>query len=384
MVFLLNQTNVFGYLANLGYRSDGIINHIQPVVAKNFNLLLSIDRDSQLLVKQERHNQVGKAAGEFLAESQVHKLAEDFPALSYWKSSISELLHFDRDNSILVFRYLTDYQDLMRFYTEEHTFDDRIAAQIGTVLATFHRDTYNRAIYRLALGKDRQQSETSIVTALIRSLEHLTPEIFGIVPDDGLKFYALYQRYDSLGQALVELGDAMRACCLTHHDLKLNNILLHNQWEQPESQIVRIIDWERAAWGDPAFDLGTLIASYLQMWLGSLVVSKSLSIEESLSLAITPLDRIQPSIAALTRTYLQSFPTILIDRPDFLQRVVQFAGLGLLQGIQAGIEYQKTLGNSGIAQLQVAKSLLCHPDRSMPTVFGTLDFTPEVLISARS
>ncbi|WP_310482288.1 phosphotransferase [Chamaesiphon sp. VAR_48_metabat_403] len=381
MVFLLNQTNIFEYLANLGYQSDGITDRIEPVMAKNFNLLLSITEDSKLLVKQERHNREGKAVGEFLAESQVHKLAEDFPALSYWQRSISELLHFDRDNSILVFRYLNDYRDLADFYTKENIFDDRIARKLGTILASFHRDTYHRAIYRLALSKDRQQSETTIVKALIRNLEHLTPEIFGIVPEDGLKFYALYQRYDSLGQALVELGDGVRACCLTHNDLKLNNILLHNEWEQPGSQITRIIDWERAAWGDPAFDLGTLIASYLQMWLGSLVVSKSLSIEESLSLAIVPLDRIQPSIAALTQAYLQAFPDILIDRPDFLVRVIQFAGLGLIQGIQANIDYQKTLGNSGIAQLQVAKSLLCRPDRSIQTVFGT-EFSLQVSITA--
>lgn len=381
MVFLLNRTNVLGYLADLGYRSDLGTNNIEPVTAKNFNLLLSITPDLRLLVKQERHSLEGKAAGEFLAESQVHQLTRDFPTLSYWQSSISELLHFDRDNSILVFKYLQDYRDLSNFYTQENIFADRIAQQLGTVLASFHRDTYNRAIYRLALGRDRQQAETSIVSALIRNLEHLTPEIFGVVPDDGLRFYELYQRYDSLGAALVELGNSVRACCLTHNDLKLNNILLHNEWAQPESQIVRIIDWERAAWGDPAFDLGTLIASYLQIWLGSLVVSKSLSIEESLSLAITPLDRVQPSIAALVRAYLQAFPDILVERPDFLVRVIQFAGLGLIQGIQAGIEYQKTLGNSGIAQLQVAKSLLCRPDRSMLTVFGT-ELIPQAAIPA--
>lgn len=381
MVLLLNKTNIFEYLASLGYQSENIANNIEPVTAKNFNLLLKMSEDLQLLVKQERHSIEGTAAGEFLAEWQVHQLVQNFSILHHWQSSISELLHFDLPNSIMVFRYLTDYQDLMNFHTKENYFDDRIAQKLGTILATFHRDTYNRSIYRLALTKDRQQSETSIVKALIHSLEHLTPEIFGSVPDDGLKFYALYQRYDSLGQALIELGDAVRGCCLTHNDLKLNNILLHRDWEQPDNQIIRVIDWERSAWGDPAFDLGTLIASYLQMWLGSLVISKSLSIEESLSLAITPLDQVQPSIAALTQAYLQSFPEILIDRPDFLERVIQFAGLGLIQGIQAGIEYHKTLGNSGIAQLQVAKALLCRPDRSMLTVFG-MDFIPQVSIPA--
>ena len=381
MVFLLNQTNVLEYLAGLGYHADRSIDRIEPVAAKNFNLLLSMTKDLRLLVKQERHTPEGKSAGEFLVESQVHTLVSEFPALSYWQSSISELLHFDRDSSILVFRYLQDYRDLSSFYTQENIFADRIAQKLGTVLASFHRDTYNRAIYRLALGKDRQHPETSIIKLLIHHLEYLTPEIFGTVPDDGLKFYALYQRYDSLGQALVELGDSVKACCLTHNDLKLNNILLHDEWAQPESQIVKIIDWERADWGDPAFDLGTLIASYLQIWLGSLVVSKSLSIEESLSLAITPLDRVQPSITALVRAYLQAFPDILVERPDFLVRVIQFAGLGLIQGIQAGIDYQKTFGNIGIAQLQVAKSLLCRPDRSMVTVFGT-ELIPQAAIPA--
>jgi hypothetical protein len=116
--------------------------------------------------------------------------------------------------------------------------------------------------------------------------------------------------------------------------------------------------------------LGTLIGSYLQVWLGNLVVSRSLSIEESLGLAVTPLDMVQPSILALTQAYLEAFPQILVDRPDFLERSVQFAGLALIQGIEAGIQYQKTMGNAGIAGLQVAKALLCRPVQSMPTVFG--------------
>jgi thiamine kinase-like enzyme len=399
MVFLLNQTNVFEYVADLGYHSEDIADNIKSLPAKNFNLLLTLREDLQLLVKQERHNQEGKAAGEFVGEWQVQKLMRNFPALSHWQPFVSEVLHFDKENSILVFRYLSDYRDLMDFYLKESVFPIDIAAQLGALTGTFHRNTYQRGMYREAIASGASEAidastnkmidpqpdteqpvkkQLSIVQRMIRGLERLTPEIFGNVPDDGLKFYALYQRYDSLGQALVELGEAFQADCLTHNDLKLNNVLLHNDWEQVEGGSLRLIDWERSAWGDPAYDLGTLIGSYLQMWLGSLVVSKSLSIEESLSLAMTPLDRVQPSIAALMGAYLAAFPQILVDRPDFVERSVQFAGLALIQGIQASIEYQKTLGNSGIAQLQVAKSLLCRPVQSMPTVFGTLQFMPQV------
>jgi Phosphotransferase enzyme family len=378
MAFSLNQNNVFEYLDKLGYSSKTITEQIELLPAKNFNLLVPISDELKLLVKQERHNHEGKAAGEFLGEWQIHELVQKFLELQHWQSGLSTVRHFDAENSILVFEYLQDYRDLMDFYTKEAVFPALIAKQLGTFLATIHRDTYNHSEYREAISQKQPQQSSSLVQRLVGSLERITPEIFGSVPDDGLKFYALYQRYDSLGKALNDLGESFMATCLTHNDLKLNNILLHDSWEQPNSEVIRLIDWERSAWGDPAFDLGSLIGSYLQLWLGSLVVSKSLSIEESLGLAMTPLDTVQPSIAALTRSYLATFPQILADRPDFLQRVVQFAGLALIQGILASIEYQKILGNGGIANLQVAKSLLCRPIQSMPTVFGTLEFMPQI------
>jgi len=62
-----------------------------------------------------------------------------------------------------------------------------------------------------------------------------------------------------------------------------------------------LIDWEACSWGDPAFDLGTLLASYLRIWLSSLIVDPTLELAESLSLAMIPLEEIQPSILALIR-----------------------------------------------------------------------------------
>ena len=305
-----------------------------------------------------------------LSEWRVQEFLQQFPELGNLRSWIPEVLHFDGENSIIVFRYLDDYRDLMDFYAKENTYPTEVAAAIGTILATIHRDTLNRKDYQEFFCSQSDHLNTDQIPKWIRGLERIGPEIFGQVPADGLKFFALYQRYDSLGQAMAELGSAFTPCCVTHNDLKLNNILLHTDWKHESTSIVRLIDWERCTWGDPAFDLGTLIASYLQIWLSSLVISKSLSIEESLRLAMIPLEQLQPSIAALTQAYFHIFPDILEHRPDFLQRVVQFAGFGLIQRIQAMIEYQKSFGNGGIAMLQVAKTLLCRPEQSMPTIFG--------------
>jgi HopA1 effector protein family len=82
------------------------------------------------------------------------------------------------------------------------------------------------------------QQNTSIVQRLVTNLEKITLKIFGAVPDKGLRFHALHQLYLSLGIALAELNDAFNAACLTRNDLKTNNILLHNDWQYPESVIV--------------------------------------------------------------------------------------------------------------------------------------------------
>ena len=37
------------------------------------------------------------------------------------------------------------------------------------------------------------------------------------------------------------------------------------------------------------------------------------------------------------------------------------------------IQYQKTFNNTGIAMLQVAKTLLCRPEQSIPTIFGVTE-----------
>lgn len=374
MTFVLSDKNIFNYLVEhrLCTKMESSLYQVEPITAKNFNLLLSLPDNRKLLIKQERYNQEGKTAGEFLSEWRIQEFLQTFPELSYLRPWIPEVLHFDAEHSIIVFSYLDDYRDLADFYGKEKIFPTQIATAIATVLATIHRATFESQKYQKFLSAEPTSNlSPAHVPNWIRSIERIGPEIFGLVPADGLKFFKLLQRYSSLGQAIKELANVFQPCCLTHNDLKLNNILLHTNWEQESPNIVRLIDWERSSWGDPAFDLGTLIASYLQIWLSSLVISKSLTIEESLRLAMTPLEQLQPSIAVLTSAYFDNFPEILEQRPNFLLQVMQFTGLALIQQIQAMIHYQKSFGNQGICMLQVAKSLLSRPEQSLTTVFGT-------------
>lgn len=378
MPFLLSSQNVFDYLIPLGLctQEEQSLSQVELKPAKNFNLLISLPNNRQLLVKQEPLDREGKTAGEFFEEWKIHNFLRRFPEISYIRSYCSEVLHFDSANSIIVFNYLSNYRDLADFYTKENFFPTEIARVLGTTLASIHRVSINRQEYR-EFFQNAEDAFSQKTPNINLGIDRITPEIYGRVPADGLKFFALYQRYDSLGQAIADLNNAFSSYCLTHNDLKLNNILISLNWEEAvfnESfsgeSIIRLIDWERCAWGDPANDLGTVLASYLQIWLYSTVIGKEIAIEESLRLATTPLQLLQPSMAALVTAYLAEFPEVLEHRPDFLERVMQFCGLALIRAIQATLQHQKRFDNSGICMLQVAKSLLCRPEASVSTIFG--------------
>jgi Phosphotransferase enzyme family len=374
MIAILDTENVFEYLADLGYCSatDRDTSQVEIIPAKNFNLLIAFADGRHLLVKQEIHDFQGKTRGEFWAAWQMSRLVEEFPSFGREISDfLPELLYFDPERSILIVKFLADYGDLYRYYLKENQFPLAVAKSIGQFLGTIHGQTFQRSSYHQFLTERSNLKNSYTAINIIRNLSRITPRVFQMMPLECLQFFKLYQRFPSLSQAIADLASSITPSCLVHNDLKINNILLDLNWQQPNSKLIRLIDWERADWGDPAFDLGCILGSYLEIWLDGLVIGTTLSINDSLQLATTPLELLQPSLFDLVRSYLDRFPAIINARPDFLDRAIQFAGLSLIQRIETRIDEDRLFGNRGIVMLQVAKQLLCAPQTAMNTLFGS-------------
>jgi hypothetical protein len=405
MTTILDTNNIFEYLSDRNYctLTDRDASKVTAIPAKNFNLLINFADDNNLLIKQEPHDCDGETYGEFLAAWQIQQLVKSFPEFGRKvEDSLPELLHFDPENSILIVKYLADYCDLYDYYLEKNQFPIEIARSIGQLLATIHSQTFQRTEYQDFLANfsvgtsaadlafesqmkslvdepNEPNNHNSIASIpqskgyankMIHRLSRITPQVFEEVPQECLQFFKLYQRFPDLAQSIGDLSDSITPSCLVHNDLKINNILLALDWELPNSKVIRSIDWERAAWGDPAFDLGCILGSYLEIWLDGLVINNTLSINESLQLATTPLELIQPSLFHLVKFYLDGFPEIIAARPDYLDRAIQFAGLSLIHRVEINIQVDRVFGNHGIVLLQVAKQLLCTPQAAMKTLFG--------------
>jgi|UPI00037B60C7 hypothetical protein len=382
MTFTLSSHNVIQYLRKLGVCSleDNVAVEELPVTSgKNVNLLVTTFQEYRpgentakhvLLVKQEKNISARGIPQEFFQEWLFSQMLQKFPVLGNIAEIASLVVHFDEENSILVRNYLGEYLELGKFYQTYNIYPCEIAAAIGTSLGVLHRATFNRREYRDFIAAAPQGQFRYQFYNPAQGIESISPDTFGEIASEALQFYILYQRYESVEAAIAKLATLWEPCCLTHNDLKLENILVHSRWNQLDNCLVRLIDWEACAWGEPAFDLGTVVASYLRMWLESLVRDPAMELEESLQLAAVPLETLQPSILALVQAYLVAFPMILEYRRDLIEQVVQFAGLVLLHQMQQSIQYRKHFDNSSICIFQVAKALLTNSQESISTVLG--------------
>ncbi|GAX37517.1 aminoglycoside phosphotransferase family protein [Nodularia sp. NIES-3585] len=377
MLLSLSSHNVIQYLQETGLccSEDGASNKYEGLKSskQNLNFLVKIAGNQKLLVKQKRHVENDGNPHDFFNEWLFYQLLQQFPVLGNTSAITPLIVHYDESNSILVRNYLSEYSELGEFYRQNDIFPPEIATAMGTTLAGLHRVTFEHREYRnfMATAPEGQFRYSFYNPA--QGVDSISPEIFGTVPTEALKFYLLYQRYESLESAIADLAYEWQPCCLTHNDLNLNNILIHSRWDQLDNCLIKLIDWEACGWGDPAFDLGTLIASYLRIWLSSLVVDPTIELEESLHLAMTPLEVLQPSLLALIRAYLNAFPMILEYQSDFIVRVIKFTGLALINQIQSTIKCRKYFGNTEIWMLQIAKNLLTIPEESVLSIFGVFE-----------
>ncbi|MEH2378644.1 MAG: aminoglycoside phosphotransferase family protein [Nostoc sp.] len=382
MSIKLNYQNFFNYLieADICQQSDLEVITIDDKHSKNLHWTVNVADDSKLVVKQECYHQIHNFSNDICNEHDIYSFMHLCPDLVYASSLLPKMVHFDENNSILIYKHSADYINLDTYYDNARTFPTSIAEAIGTTLAILHLETMNSQDCYHFMTKIKEGQFCYQPPYSNYLLDQIDPESLVKFPAEGLKFIAFYQRFENLKKAVTDLVVHHRHCCLTHNNLLLNKILISRQWEKlllateySDESLIKLIDWERCSWGDPACDLGTAIAGYLLVWLNSVTVHPAIELKQSLQLATIPLEVVRPSTVAITKAYIKTYPKVLEERPDFLRRVIQFAGLALISEIMARIQSHKGFDNQGICMLQVAKSLLCQPDESFSSVLNTTE-----------
>lgn len=384
----LSSNNVSQYLLNcgicpkekLGLLEIELLESMKTDLESSSNIFVSIPSDFHLVVKQEYYPHSNGVNNKVLNEWQLHKFLQCCPSLGYSASFVLEILLFDHTNSILVYKYPKDYLNLRDYYLIHKSFPTKIAELLGVALANLHMETSeNQECFNFLNIKNKEEKKYKFPCPLYLK-DKIAPETFFISPSESIKFLKLYQSCESLSSVVTKLVANHNHCCLTNNSFGVDNILIPMHWEellsksgQSDKSLIKAINWDNCSWGDPAFDLGTVIASYFILWLNSLFLHPAIELEKSLQLAAIPLETIQPSVLALIKGYISKFPEILKNYPFFLERIVQFTGLALIYKVITMINSFKGFNNQGIIILQLAKKMLCAPEESFKYVFPNLN-----------
>lgn len=167
--------------------------------------------------------------------------------------------------------------------------------------------------------------------------------------------------------ALASLRSAWRASALIHGDLRADNVMVQRGAGRLRDDI-RIIDWELSGIGDPAWDVGSVIGSFLSLWISSLPFVPGTSLPRLVKLARIPLARIRPGIGAFWSAYAAELPPRA--RRALLARALRFAAARLVQHAwEESCESVRLTGNA-ICALQLSANLLSDPDTAKDMVFG--------------
>jgi hypothetical protein len=117
------------------------------------------------------------------------------------------------------------------------------------------------------------------------------------------------------------------------------------------------VDWELAGRGAAGFDVGTVLAEYLRVWVGSIPIVDPTDPGRLMARARYPLARMHPAISAFWCAYRAAAPA-----GPALRRVMELAAVRLLQTAVERAQGLAAPSPHVLTLVQLADSTLRDPE----------------------
>ena len=266
---------------------------------------------------------------------------------------------WDPAAGVLILEMAPGARDLAEHHARGR-FSRLLAGQAGRALASLHE-------IGPEVGKDLpgRVDPTRIVRVHQPDLE----ELHGMSAA-AIEFISIIQSSDELCAALDELRASWKAGSIIHGDVRWDNCVALRGPDQDHWTRLQLIDWELAAPGDPALDIGALIGDYLHGWLQSIPIVDARDPGRLLKHAAMPLRRIRPALRAFWKAYSQHRRCTAAELSETLRRATGFAAARLLV---AGLEEAQLLAELRLSVLNLvplSENVVMRPDEASSRLLG--------------
>lgn len=293
----MNPSGLLAYLASAGVVDATAVQdpNVRVTNLSRSHLVVSVQlSDGRCVVVKRASPRPQETVGNLRRELVAYHLAGSHPALA---AAMPECLWTDPVLQVLIMRAVTPgttlYDD-----AHHHRAPPAHTARLGRLVAGWHGST--RGMPPEALPAERPWV-----------LDILTPGCWRPPIADQLLVHGKVRR--ELRQHFAALAQVLEPSCLVHGDLKWDNCLVEGH------DGVRVIDWEMAAVGDPAWDVAGVLQDHLVFRRAVASPTEPADLHE----------RAREAAAVFLSAYLAVAE--VPDRGGFTERAVRLTGARLVQ-----------------------------------------------------
>ncbi|MGH9119903.1 MAG: phosphotransferase, partial [Acidimicrobiales bacterium] len=270
------------------------------------------------------------------------------------------LRHFDADRSIAVFDLVPSATSWRDHYLRTRRFHLTLARQLGSALARLHGRTTSPG--------DRSQLRRG--PAEVLALHRPSSSVLASTSRAGLDVVAIAQTAPGLGDALDEAVIGWRYEAVIHGDVRWDNCLVLARPGSTRTTRLKLIDWELARFGDPAWDIGSVFADYLGAWIGALPAADQKDPARAFDLGRIPLHRIHRPVQAFWEAYKGGGTDASDDRAELQIRSAAMAGARLIQNALERADRRTRLPALSVILLQLGFNTLSRPEDATAHLLG--------------
>lgn len=234
---------------------------------------------------------------------------------------------YDKARGILILEWIVGGEDLDALYRRQRRCPPVLAAALGRALATIHA---------VAPDGETLREDPPWVLAL-----HRPPlEALRYLSAASVELVRRLQGDERLCEALDELRAGWRVEALVHRDVKWANCIAHPPPGGLRPTRVRLVDWEMAGWGDPAFDVGSALSDFTAFGLDAVAAAA------------------RPPSDSFWRAYVRARGLDERDAAALLERSARFAGARLVQSAYEHTQETTVLSERVARLVSLAADLL--------------------------
>jgi Ser/Thr protein kinase RdoA (MazF antagonist) len=264
------------------------------------------------------------------------------------------MLHFDDERCLLVLELLAGARSV-----------HELSVRSGRVSAG-----YGRLAGRVLGLTHRRAAPPELGPPRVPATLHLHRPHVGLLRDisrANLRLLEAVQSDAAFTAALDELGRRWRPLGLVHGDAKWDNMVVR---AGPGPAPFLLVDWELAGAGDPRWDVGTVLSTFLSAWVMSVPMAADADLGRMLRRAWFPLARSHPAVRRFWLSYAQTAGLSGAQARAFRDGAVAYCGGRLVQTAYEYLQLAAHPTANAICLVQLAANILRAPDRAAQVLLG--------------